>query len=238
VSKQRLQKVLARAGVASRRHAEELIRQGRVSVGGKIVEEQGVLVDPAIDVVEVDGRRVLAEPLTYLVFHKPRKVMCTMHDPGGRPAVVDYLRDVGPRVVPVGRLDFETSGVMLLTNDGDLARNLLHPSRGVSKEYVLWVSGMVDDAGLSRFRDSIDIDGRPTQPARVARMRTEGDETWLSLVIHEGRNRQIRRLAEHAGYRVLGLSRSRFGGLSASGLPPGRWRPLTASELRELRALT
>lgn len=209
-----------------------------MSVAGKTVEVQGVLVDPAIDVVEVDGRRVLAEPLTYLVFHKPRKVMCTMHDPNGRPSVVDYLRDVGPRVVPVGRLDFETSGVMLLTNDGDLARNLLHPSRGVSKEYLLRVSGRVDDGGLSRFRDSIDIDGRPTRPARVVRMRTEGDETSLSIVIHEGRNRQIRRLAEHAGYRVLGLSRSRFGGLSASDLQPGRWRPLTASELRDLRALT
>jgi 23S rRNA pseudouridine2605 synthase len=167
--------VLARAGVASRRHAEQLIREGRVSVGGKVVAAQGMLVDPLHDEIEVDGRRVAAEPLTYILFHKPRQVVTTMQDPAGRPSVAAYLSDVGARVVPVGRLDYQTSGVMLLTNDGDFARQLLHPSRGVLKEYVLKVQGQVDDAGLARFRDTIEIGGRRTRPAEVTRLRTDGE---------------------------------------------------------------
>jgi 23S rRNA pseudouridine2605 synthase len=159
--------VLAQAGVASRRHAEELIREGRVRVQGQVVTAQGVMVDPARDLIEVDGRRIAAETRAYVLFHKPRGVVSTMRDPAGRPAVADYVAQVGARVVPVGRLDFQTSGVMLLTNDGGFARSLLHPSRGVKKEYVLKVKGHVDAAGLARFRESIDIDGRPTRPAQV-----------------------------------------------------------------------
>lgn len=237
-AKQRVQKVLARAGIASRRHAEQLVREGRVRVGGKLVETQGLLVDPRHDVIEVDGRRIAAEPLTYILFHKPRKVVSTMRDPAGRPSVAEYLKSVGARVVPVGRLDFETSGVMLLTNDGDFARQLLHPSRGVLKEYELQVQGEVDDAGLARFRDSIEIGGRRTQPARVTPARTDGDRSWLTIVLHEGKNRQIRRLAEHAGYGVLRLTRTRFAGLSAAGLRPGEWRHLTDRELSTLRHVT
>jgi 23S rRNA pseudouridine2605 synthase len=231
-----LQKVLAQAGVASRRHAEELISAGRVRVGGQVVTTLGVRVDPGRDTIEVDGRRVTAEPLTYVLFHKPRGVVSTMHDPAGRPAVADYVKDVGARVVPVGRLDFQTSGVMLLTNDGAFARDLLHPSRGVLKEYVLKIKGRIDDAGLARLRESIDIDGRPTRPARVEIARHEGDKTWLEVVLHEGKNRQIRRLAEHAGYRVMRLARCRFAGLTLEGLRAGEWRQLTRAELRALRA--
>jgi 23S rRNA pseudouridine2605 synthase len=231
---QRLQKVLARAGVASRRHAEDLIRQGRVRVRGEVVIAQGMMVDPARDPIEVDGRRVLAEPLAYVIFHKPRNVVSTMADPAGRPAIADYLSAVGARVVPVGRLDFQTSGVMLLTNDGDFARSLLHPSRGVLKQYLLKVKGRVDDKGLARFRESIEIDGRHTQPAQVERLREEGDKTWLDIVLHEGRNRQIRRLAEHAGYLVMRLQRVRFAGLGVDGLGAGEWRHLTRPELRTL----
>jgi 23S rRNA pseudouridine2605 synthase len=231
---QRLQKVLARAGVASRRHAEELIVAGRVSVGGKVVNVLGARVDPARDSIEVDGRPIAAEPLRYILFHKPRGVVSTMRDPAGRSAVADYVRDVGARVVPVGRLDYQTSGVLILTNDGALARRLLHPSQGVLKEYVLKVQGLVDDAGLQRFRDSIDIDGRRTRPATVEVARREGDKTWLTVVLHEGKNRQVRRLAEHAGYRVMRLARSRFAGFGVDGLAPGAWRHLTPSELAEL----
>ena len=144
------------------------------------------------------------------------------------------MRDVGARVVPVGRLDFQTSGVLILTNDGALARRLLHPSQGVLKEYVLKVHGRVDDAGLRRFRESIDIDGRHTRPATVEVARTEGDKTWLTIALHEGKNRQVRRLAEHAGYRVMRLSRSRFAGLGVDGLAPGAWRHLTPPELSAL----
>ena len=157
-----------------------------------------------------------------------------MRDPAGRPAVADYLTEVGARVVPVGRLDYQTSGVLLLTNDGALARRLLHPSQGVLKEYLLKVRGHVDDAGLERLRESIQIDGRPTRPASVDRARVEGDKTWLTVILHEGKNRQVRRLAEHAGYRVMRLSRSRFAELGLEGLAPGAWRHLTRPELGAL----
>jgi 23S rRNA pseudouridine2605 synthase len=220
--------------VASRRHAEELIRAGRVRVKGEVVTAQGVMVDPARDVIEVDGRRIAAEPLAYVLFHKPRGVVSTMHDPAGRPAVAEYVAAVGARVVPVGRLDYQTSGVMLLTNDGAFARSLLHPSRGVKKEYVLKVKGQVDAAGLARFRETIDVDGRRTRPADVEISRSEGDKSWLTIVLQEGKNRQIRRLAEHAGYPVMRLSRTRFAGLSVDGLGAGEWRHLTRAELKAL----
>jgi 23S rRNA pseudouridine2605 synthase len=233
--RERLQKVLARAGIASRRHAEDLIRDGRVRVAGEVVTRQGLQVDPARDLIEVDGRRVTAEPLAYVLFHKPRAVVSTMSDPAGRPAVADFMADVGSRVVPVGRLDFHTSGVMLLTNDGELSRGLLHPSSGVTKEYVLKVKGEVDDDGLARLRRSIEIDGRKTRPARVERARSDRDNTWLEVVLHEGKNRQVRRLAEHAGYRVMRLTRRSFAGLTVLGLAPGEWRHLTPGELEALR---
>lgn len=201
---------------------------------GQVVTTQGTLVDPARDTIEVDGKRVLAESLAYVVFHKPRGVVSTMLDPAGRPAIADYVAEVGARVVPVGRLDFQTSGVMLLTNDGDLARRLLHPSRGVLKQYLLKVRGSVDAAGLARFRESIEIDGRATRPAQVELLRSEGDKTWLDIVLHEGKNRQIRRLAEHAGYGVMRLQRVRFAGLGVEGLDAGEWRHLTRAELSAL----
>jgi 23S rRNA pseudouridine2605 synthase len=231
-----VQKVLARAGLASRRQAEELIAEGRVRVGGKRIDKQGMLVDPRRDSISVDGRRVAPEPLTYLLFHKPREVMCTMSDPLGRRSVVDYLRGVETRVVPVGRLDFQTSGVLLLTNDGDFARELLHPSRGVLKEYVLKLKGPVDAAGLDRLRERIDIGGKQTKSARVERLRADDNNTWLVVTLQEGKNRQVRRLAEHAGYRVMRLTRTRFAGLSADGLRPGEWRQLSAAEVRAVRS--
>lgn len=235
-SKQRVQKVLARAGLASRRQAEALIAEGRVRVGGRRIDQQGILVDPRHDSISVDGRRIAPEPLTYLLFHKPREVMCTMRDPLGRRSVVDYLRGVETRVVPVGRLDYQTSGVLLLTNDGDFARELLHPSRGVLKEYVLKLKGPVDAAGLDRLRERIDIGGKQTKPARVERLRADDNNTWLLVTLQEGKNRQVRRLAEYAGYRVMRLTRTRFAGLSTEGLRPGEWRQLSASELRALRS--
>lgn len=234
---ERVQKVLARAGVGSRRQAEALIAAGRIRVGGRRISEQGVQVDPIRDAVSLDGRRVSAEPLEYVLFHKPRQVMCTMRDPLGRKSVVDFLRGVGSRVVPVGRLDYQTSGVLLLTNDGDLSRALVHPSGGVQKEYVLKVKGRVDEAALARFRARIEIAGKRTSPAEVRRLRADDNNTWLVVRIHEGKNRQVRRLAEHAGYRVMRLTRSSFGDLSVDDLRPGEWRFLSASELRSLRSL-
>lgn len=231
---ERLQKVLARGGVASRRRAEELIASGRVTVDGQRVTELGVRVDPARARVLVDGRPVLAEQLLYVLFHKPRNVVSTMSDPAGRPTVAEYLTGLDARVVPVGRLDFHTSGVLLLTNDGALAARLLHPRSASPKVYVAKVAGVVGPAGLERLRSSIDVDGRPTQPAEVKVLRVEGDKTWLEITLREGKNRQIHRLGEAAGFPVMRLARVSFAGLTCEGLPPGRLRSLTPAEIAAL----
>lgn len=233
--KERLQKILSRAGVSSRRKAEELMQAGRVRVGGKVVTELGTRVDPRTDKVEVDGRRVFEQERVYIVLHKPRGVMSTMSDPEGRKTVADLVRRAGARVVPIGRLDYHTSGALLMTNDGDFAAVIGHPSKGAEKTYVAKVSGVVDAAGLERLRSSIEIDGRRTQPAVVNVLRVEGDKTWLELTLTEGRNRQVRRLGEFAGYPVMRLARQSVAGISVEGLRPGQWRHLTPDELSSLR---
>jgi 23S rRNA pseudouridine2605 synthase len=232
---ERLQKVLARAGIASRRRAEELIAAGRVSVDGKIVKELGTRVDPRRARVEVDGRRLVAEQLVYIALHKPRAVMCTMRDPEGRPTVADYVREVPVRVYPVGRLDFHTSGILLLTNDGEFSSALQHPSKKASKIYVTKVTGEVSDEDLLRWRESIVIDGRQTQPADVRRLRFAEGKTWLEITLREGRNRQVRRLGEATGFPVMRLARQSFAGVTVEGLRPGEWRPLSVDELKDLK---
>jgi len=231
---ERLQKVLARAGVASRRAGEALIQAGRVRVDGRVVRELGVRVGSNAR-VELDGRRIVAEPLVYVILHKPRAVVCTLSDPEGRPTVADHLRAVGARVVPVGRLDFHTSGALLCTNDGELLSRLAHPRYHVPKEYVAKVQGVVDEAGLARLADKIVIDGRATHPAEVRLLRVEGDKTWLAVRLREGRNRQVRRLGEHAGLPVLRLVRVSHAGITTEGLRPGEWRYLGVEELTELQ---
>jgi 23S rRNA pseudouridine2605 synthase len=234
VSDERLQKVLARAGLASRRAAEEFIRDGRVRVDGRIVRELGTRVGPRAR-VEVDGVRVIAERLIYVILHKPRGVVSTLSDPEGRPTVAELLKGIGARVVPVGRLDYHTSGALLCTNDGEFAERLLHPKGKVPKEYVAKVRGIVDDAALERWRESIVIDGRATQPAEVRVLRFEGDKTWLSIVLHEGRNRQVRRLGETTGFLVMRLARLAHAGITTEGLRPGQYRHLTKDELVDLK---
>lgn len=232
---ERLQKVLARAGIASRRKAEELIVAGRVRVDGRVVSELGVKVDARHSRVEVDGRRVVAEPPTYIVLHKPRGVMCTLSDPEGRRTVADLVRGVGTRVVPVGRLDYHTSGVLLMTNDGDFASGIAHPRKAVPKVYVAKVQGVVDAAALERFGQSIVIDGRPTQPAAVKLLRIEEGKSWLEITLREGKNRQVRRLGESVGFAVMRLARTAHAGITSDGLRPGQWRHLTVDELKELK---
>lgn len=231
----RLQKVLARAGVASRRAAEDLIRAGRVRVDGRIARELGVRVDPRRSRVEVDGKRIVAEPLVYLVLNKPRGVVCTLHDPEGRPTVAELLRGAGARVLPVGRLDFNTGGALLCTNDGEFANRVAHPRHHAPKEYLVKVGGVVDERALHAFRSSIPIDGRKTRPADVSIVRVEGDKTWLAVRLEEGRNRQVRRLAEHAGFTVMRLVRTSHAGITVEGVAPGRFRHLEVDELMRLR---
>jgi 23S rRNA pseudouridine2605 synthase len=237
MSDERLQKILARAGVASRRHAEEMILAGRVRVDGRVITELGVRADPFRDRIEVDGKKIVPEPPAYIVLHKPRGVVSTLRDPEGRPTVAELVRDVAVRVVPIGRLDYHTSGVLLLTNDGEFASVLSHPRSGVAKKYVAKVSGIADDRGLERLRQSIVIEGRPTQPAAVKRLRTEGGKTWVEITLKEGRNRQVRRMGESSGFPVMRLARVEFAGVTGEGLRPGQWRHLTPEELAEIKGL-
>ncbi|HEX2874166.1 MAG TPA: pseudouridine synthase [Polyangiaceae bacterium] len=232
---ERLQKVLAQAGIASRRAAEQIILAGRVRVDGKIVRELGTQVDPRKNRVEVDGHKIVAEKLIYIVLHKPRGVVCTLSDPEGRPTIQELLKDAGARVVPVGRLDFHTSGALLCTNDGEFAQALAHPKKHVPKVYVAKVKGAVDDEALEKFSERIVIDGRPTQPAQVKRLRFEGDKTWLEITLREGRNRQVRRLGEATGFPVMRLARISHAGVTSEDLRPGQWRPLTVDELVDLK---
>jgi 23S rRNA pseudouridine2605 synthase len=231
----RLQKVLARAGVASRRAAERLIEAGRVRVDGRIARELGIRVDPRHARVEVDGRRIVAEHLVYIVLNKPRGVVTTLHDPEGRPTVAELLRGAGARVLPVGRLDFNTGGALLCTNDGEFANRIAHPRHHAPKEYLVKVGGVVDERSLAALGSSIAIEGRATKPADVKLVRIEGDKSWLALRLEEGRNRQVRRLAENAGLVVMRLVRTSHAGITVEGVRPGKFRHLTVDELTSLR---
>ncbi len=225
----RLQKVLARAGFGSRRSCEELIAAGRVTVNG----EPAVLgrrVDPRSDHVEVDGVPVPMLPgLVHYLLNKPAGVVTTADDPVGRPTVVSLVPD-DPRVFPVGRLDADTEGLLVLTNDGDLAQRLSHPSFGVEKEYLAEVNGGPGPAALRALRRGVDLEDGRTAPARVGVLAPG----VLRIVIHEGRNRQVRRMCEAVGLPVRRLVRTRIGPVSDAGLAPGRWRALSGAEVRAL----
>lgn len=241
---ERLQKLLAHAGVASRRHAEELIAEGRVTVNGAVVRRLGTRVDPAHDDVRVDGQPVRpAPPHTYLVLHKPAGPVTTASDPQGRPTVLDLLPPEirARRVYPVGRLDRDTEGLLLLTDDGELALRLTHPRYALTKEYHALVTGRPSPATLRRLERGVALPGdeRPTAPARAwligAEGDAEGDNAWVGLEIHEGRNRQVRRMLDEVGHPVRRLRRRRVGPLTLDNLPPGDWRALTADEVAALR---
>ena len=231
----RLQKVLAQAGVASRRSAERLIVAGRVSVNGTIVSTLGTKVDPAHDAIKVDGKRIAARPSgrTYLMLHKPRGVVTTMSDPEGRPTVKDYLRGIKARVYPVGRLDYASEGLLLMTDDGALARELMHPSREVEKTYVAKVKGLPDRDVLARLARGIPLDGKRTGPARV-RVTRGGENAWIEITIGEGRNRQVRRMLQAVGHPIQRLRRVAYGGVTLGRLPVGQLRPLIDAEVASL----
>lgn len=232
---ERIQKILAHGGIASRRSAEQLIKDGRVRVNGRVVTELGAKADPRRDRVEVDGKRVVAETPVYVVLHKPRGVVSTMSDPEGRPTVKELLASLGARVYPVGRLDFATSGVLLATNDGELADGLLHPRKTVPKTYVLKVKGIMSPDDLDVWRKGVRLEDGMTLPADAKLIRHEGDKTWIELTIREGRNQQIRRMGEATGFPVMRLARLAFAEISAEGLAPGRYRHLTRDELIALK---
>jgi 23S rRNA pseudouridine2605 synthase len=231
---ERLQKVLAAHGFGSRRVCEELIAARRVSVNG-VVAELGRRVDVDNDRIEVDGVPVGVRPgLVYYLLNKPAGVVATAHDPQGRPTVVDLV-PAEPRVFNVGRLDLETEGLLIMTNDGDLANLISHPSHGVEKEYLVEVTGGEVPAGaIRRLRDGVELDDGVTAPAKV----TQPSPGVLRMTIHEGRNRQIRRMCDAVGCPVARLVRVRIGPISDRSLRPGNWRELTTAEIRDLTAAT
>ena len=227
---ERLQKVLARVGIGSRRVCEDLIGEGRVRVDGEMAV-LGRRVDPETALIEVDGAPVGVRPdLVHYVLNKPAGVVTTADDPQGRPTVVGLVPDE-PRVFPVGRLDVDTEGLLLLTNDGELAHRLTHPSYGVEKEYVAEVEGLPTRAVLRRLREGVELDDGPTAPARA----TLVDPSVVRLTIHEGRNRQVRRMCEAVGHSVVRLIRTRIGPLADRSLAPGAWRELPGAEVRSLQ---
>ncbi len=229
---QRLQRVLAAAGVASRRHAEDLIRAGRVTVDGRVATI-GTVVDPERHSIAVDGRPITAEAKEYWLLNKPAGVVSTASDPQGRRTVVDCV-PTGTRIFPVGRLDRDTTGLLVLTNDGDLTHRLLHPRFGVEKEYRAWVRGRLPETALERLRRGVALEDGPTAPARAEVVRRTDEETELVVVIHEGRKRQVRRMLEAVGHPVLHLHRSRVDGLTEQGLAIGQARRLTPAEVARL----
>jgi 23S rRNA pseudouridine2605 synthase len=272
---ERLQKILARAGVASRRAAEEMISAGRVRVNGQVVTEMGVRANPHTDKIEVDGKPLAPAPtaekgveFTYIMLHKPLGVVSTAKDPQGRTTVLDLLRttddsslnvrrpttdDRSPqstvhrhsairnpqsaieRVYPVGRLDADSSGLLLLTNDGDLTFRLTHPKFGVEKEYRALVRRRPNAEALKRLREGVEIEGEMTAPARVEETGAQGDHTWLRVVIHQGRKRQVRLMCAAVGHPVIELQRTRFGPLQLGSLQPGKWRHLATHEIHALQ---
>jgi 23S rRNA pseudouridine2605 synthase len=233
VDAERVQKVLARAGYGSRRAAEELVRAERVAIDGRVAV-LGDRVDPDVARVTVDGVPVATAPgLVHYLLHKPTRVVTTASDPEGRATVVDLVPDE-PRVFPVGRLDYDTSGLLVLTNDGQLTQALTHPSRGVPKTYLAEVVGVPTRSTLRRLRDGVTLDDGPTAPARVRLVGERGDAAAVELTIHEGRNRQVRRMLDAVGHPVTRLTRTRVGPLHDERLREGEWRTLTVGEVRAL----
>jgi 23S rRNA pseudouridine2605 synthase len=233
---ERLQKFLASAGVCSRRAAERMIEAGRVSVNGRIVQQQGTKIEPGRDAVRVDGKPVGARPRkqVYVALNKPRGYVTTLADPEGRPTVADLVHDVPGRVFPVGRLDFHSEGLLLLTNDGDLARDLMHPGSGVDKTYAVKVRGRPEDDSLRRLSRGIKLDGRTAFPSKL-RMVRPADNSWLELTVSEGRKHLVRRMLQAVGHPVLKLRRIRFDGIRLGGLATGQWRHLSPAEITRLR---
>ncbi|MBI2421951.1 MAG: rRNA pseudouridine synthase [Candidatus Hydrogenedentes bacterium] len=233
----RLQKYLAECGIASRRAAERLISEGRVSVNGSPAT-LGLTISPDTDCVAVDGKPIAKDTKIYIVLNKPRDVVTTASDTHGRKTVLDCVKGVKARVYPVGRLDMDVQGALLLTNDGELSHRLLHPSNEVWKVYRAWVRGVMQPDAMHRLEAGVELEDGPTAPARVRILKTEPNASLLELQIHEGRKREVKRMCAAVGHPVKSLLRESFATIRADGLRPGEWRYLSQEEIRHLRALT
>jgi 23S rRNA pseudouridine2605 synthase len=244
---ERLQKIIAHAGFASRREAETMIREGRVTVNGRVVTELGSKADPARDHIKVDGKLVTrAETHRYILLNKPKEVMSTVNDPEGRKTAVDLVKGVRERIYPVGRLDFQSEGLILLTNDGDLAYKISHPKHGSVKTYHVKVRGVPEQRIIEKLERGITIEGKRTVPCEIAQMKTTGRSTgrgddegnsWYEVRLREGRNQQIRRMFKAVGHPVSKLRRVAIGPISDPQLNPGDWRELTPREVKMLATM-
>lgn len=233
---ERIQKILSAAGIASRRAAEEIILEGRVRVNGKVVSELGAKADPDHDHIKVDGKLINPkQPKAYIMLNKPAGFVTTMSDPEGRPIVANLLKGVRVRVYPVGRLDYDTEGLLLLTNDGDLAHLVTHPKHELPKTYLVKVKGFLEDRHVESLEQGVYLKDGKTAPARVRKLRKEESNSWVEITIHEGRKRQVRRMIDHTGHSVIKLKRTRVGSLSLGDLPVGTYRHLTLDEVQGLR---
>jgi 23S rRNA pseudouridine2605 synthase len=229
---QRLQKIIAEMGIASRRKAEELITEGRVTVNGGTAVI-GMKADPLKDHIKVDGKLLVSpEKKVYFIFYKPRGVVTSLSDPQGRPTVRDFLRGIKERVFPVGRLDYDSEGMLILTNDGDFAHAIMHPSMKMPKTYLVKVKGTLLEEEMEKLRKGIRLDRSVTAPAKVKRLRKTEQNSWIEMTIHEGKKRQIRRMLERVGHPVMRLMRVRIGGLEMGDLKPGMLRRITPEEMK------
>jgi len=231
---ERLQKVLARAGIASRRKCEELITSGRIEVDGQVISELGFKVDPAHASITFDGRPITRDENIYILLNKPPGYVTTLSDPQGRPIVTDLLPDIRQRVFPVGRLDFETEGALILTNDGRLGQFIQHPRHEVNKTYVATVRGVPSPGKISQLEEGIVLDGQKTWPARVRILSRSRTGATLELIIHEGKKRQVRKMLAAVGHPVKSLKRTAYGNLELGELKPGAYRFLSEKDLKKI----
>ena len=231
---ERLQKILSEYGIASRRKAEELIKEGRITVNGQIAH-LGQKADPEKDYIKVDGKLLIKpEPKVYYAFYKPRKVITSLIDPQGRPTIKDFIKGIKFRVYPVGRLDFDSEGLLLLTNDGELAYHVMHPSSEIEKTYLVKVDGIIDPETIEKLKKGIKIDGKLAIPVSVNLVRKLKANSWIKITLHEGRKRQIRKMLERVGHPVIRLIRIAIDGVKLEELKPGQYRSLTKEEIEAL----
>lgn len=232
---ERLQKILATAGICSRRKAEEYILKGRVAVDGKTVTEMGFKIDPGKHAITVDNKPLrISKKKIYILLNKPSGYVTTLSDPQGRPIVTSLIKNISERVFPVGRLDFETEGALLLTNDGDLAQKILHPKFEIRKTYLALVTGRVTREKIDSLEKGIMLNGKKTWPAKIEVIETTAKSSKLKIIIHEGRKRQVRRMCAAIGHNVTYLKRLAYGQLNIGNLPPGKTRLLTKADLQKL----